>query len=170
MKKTKWLIIILLIGCLLMLTVIAFLLFNRNSSASVTELDCLKLGSDARAEACLKLLKEDKVKQDFPTDLLQLEGVTAQDTGSCIQVSGSIVNTSDTPVTDIQLRIDFSKEQDDQTFHYEVFSPFSSTYEQIQPGSPKTFVKCLRWETYEVISLVDQWLFSVYPFKARVSE
>lgn len=156
------------IGIFFLLLFIAYRLYNPESNAPKTELDCLKLGSDKRAEACLKLLKQDKPQEEFPISYLSTEDTNATTERFCIKISGAVKNSYSLPAQFIMLRVDFSKTQDSEPFHYEVFSPFDSEGEQLQPNSKKTFSECLGRQSYDAVEDVQNWLFSVTPYSAKV--
>ena len=62
MKNGKdWYLKYFVIGTFFLLAFIAYQLYGRNTSTPQTKLDCLKLGSDDRAAACIKLLEKDKL-------------------------------------------------------------------------------------------------------------
>ena len=158
------------IGIFLLLLFIVYRLYNPESNVPKTELDCLKLGSDKRAEACLELLKQDKPPEEFPISYLTVENVDVKDTGSSIIVKGTVSNTYTQPAQNIELKIDFIKTQYGEQFHYETFSPFQSEGEQIQPNSKKTFSKYLRRQSSNAVNSVKDWYFSVTPFSAKIYE
>lgn len=153
----------------LLLVYIAYKLFT--GSSPTTELDCLKLGSNERAAACIRLIKENEPKisqKSFPLGNLILSDVQAQNTNYCINVSGSIKNTSDVEASDIMLRIDFSKVKNEQSFHYEIFSPFQLAGERVQPQSSKSFSTCLRSQSFNIMNNLRNWYFGVSVFSANV--
>lgn len=55
------------IGIFILLLLITYQFYQQNADTPKTELDCLKLGSDKRVEACLKLLKQDKPQEEITT-------------------------------------------------------------------------------------------------------
>ena len=65
------------------------------------------------------------------------------------EISGAITNNYNLPATNIMLRVNFSFKQNDKPFHYEVFAPFDNINEQVQPGSTKSFEKCMNYNLYE---------------------
>lgn len=160
----------LFVGILLVLLFIAYQIYQKNS-VPTSELECLKLGSNERAAACIKLIKESEPKKEpaqFQTDNLIISNLTGTDTDYCIELSGSIKNTSTTIASNIALRADFTKTEGGPSFHYEVFSPFANAQEQIQPGSTKTFTRCLNRQTYDAVSKIKKWYFSVSPYSAII--
>lgn len=156
------------VGIFLLLLLIAYKLYFQKPDALMTKLDCLKLGSDKRAEACLDLLKQDNPQEEFPISYLSTENTNAATERFCIKVSGAIENSYSLPAQFIKIRIDFSKTQDSEPFHYEVFSPFDSEGEQLQPNSKKTFSECLRRQSYDAVKDVQNWYFSVTPYSAKI--
>lgn len=156
------------ISIFILLLLITYQLYQQNTDTPKTKLDCLKLGSDKRAEACLELLKQDKPQEEFPISYLSTENANATTERSCIKVSGAIKNSYSLPAQFIMIRIDFSKTQDSEPFHYEVFNPFDLEDEQLQPNSKKTFSECLRRQSYNAVKDVQNWYFSVTPYSAKI--
>ena len=151
-----------IIGIFLLLLFIAYQLYNQKNDTPKTELDCLKLGSNERAAACIKLLSPSpKPQEDFPIFNLSVENPATNykdpypqvegDIGECIEVSGTITNSSSLEAQYVGLKIDFLKTKNGTPFHYEVFSPFEVSGERIQPGSSKSFSKCLRRQSLDAV-------------------
>ncbi|KKQ74390.1 MAG: hypothetical protein US96_C0033G0007 [Candidatus Woesebacteria bacterium GW2011_GWB1_38_5b] len=159
----KWV----LIGIFLLLLFISYQLYNKNN-APKTEMDCLNLGSNERTKLCLELLKQEKTLEDFPLTNLTIENVKGEDADYCVQLSGTVYNSGSLPATLIAVRADFSKEMNGASFHYEVFSPFQTDSEQIQPNSRKSFSKCMNPQTYSAVKSVNQWYFSMTPYSAKI--
>lgn len=158
------------VGTLFVMIFIGYQLYLRNSSPK-NELDCLKLGSNERTALCLQMLKKPEPIKDFPLNYLSIEDVKAEKTPYCIEVSGSIKNNHASLIANnIALRVNFSKQQYGEQFHYEVFGPLQTTGEQIQPNSKKTFTKCLNNQTYSAVKDVNKWYFSILPYSAKVLE
>jgi len=112
-------------------------------------------------------------KQNFPINSLIISDIKAEVTTSgtvfdAITLSGTIKNTSHLEATEIWLRVDFSKEKDGEPFHYEVFYPFQTFDERVQPGSSKTFTKQANRQTYQAVSPYKNWFFTIYPKEAKV--
>lgn len=156
------------IGIFILLLLITYQLYRQNSDTPKTELDCLKLGSDKRAEACLELLKSPQNQEDFPIDYLTVDNIDSKDSGYRIKVTGTVTNSYNQPANYIKLRVDFIKTQDDKSFHYEVFSPFENEDEQVQPSSKKVFTKYLRDQSYNAVKDVQDWTFTITPFSAKI--
>lgn len=157
------------IGSFLLLLFIAYKVFLQNNRTPKTEMDCLTLGSNERSELCLKMLKEKSYK-DFPLGLLNVSNIKSENIGYCIQISGTIKNNYSKPAFAMGLKADFSREKGSESFHYEVFSPFQVETEQIQPGSSKTFSKCMNNQTFNALKGISQWHFGVIPFSAKIFE
>ncbi|MBU0570202.1 hypothetical protein KKB40_05515 [Patescibacteria group bacterium] len=111
--------------------------------------------------------KEEAVS--FPISNLIVENAKGKSGDYCIRMSGTITNNYKLPATNISLRVDFSSEKGGKPFYYEVFFPFSSTNEQVQPGSTKSFDKCMNNNT-EATLKDTQWWFSITPYSADVFE
>ena len=137
-------------------------------------MDCLKLGSDARATACINLLKQQSVttvpEKDFPKDYLQIENVSASQKDYCIEVSGTVYNSYSKEAKDVVLRIDFSKNKNETPFHYQTFLPFDIKGERVQPNSKKTFTECLSTQTFDAVKNLKNWYFSIAPYSAVIFE
>ena len=103
----------------------------------------------------------------FPIDNLVVGDINAEDGNVCVKISGTITNNYNLPATNIMLRVDFSSEQRGKPFHYEVFAPFNNIDEQIQPGSTKSFGKCMNYNTETALDNITWW-FSVVPYSAVV--
>lgn len=171
----------LIIGIFVLLLFISYQLYNLNlnkqkinskddKSYNEAYMDCLKLGSDARAKACLKLIVTPITQKNFPLSKLTLESQKATKTFSCIEISGTLKNNYDLPVYQINLKISFSNSKGEQSFHYEVFNPFSDDNMQIQPNSMKSFSKCLSYQTYDVLKNMKNWFFTIQPYSAAIFE
>lgn len=158
------------IGIFLLLIFIAYRLYTQKEGTPKTELDCLKLGSNARAAACLKLLKKPKENLDFPVSYLSVSDIKAINTGYCIEVSGVATNNSSLEAQYVTLKIDFTKSQDGEPFHYETFLPFQLSNERLQPNSSKTFTKCLRHQSFDAVKDTQNWYFSITSFSAKIYE
>mgnify|MGYP001612845385 FL=1 len=155
------------IGIFILLLLITYQLYKRNADIPKTEFDCLKLGSDKRAEACLKLLESPGNQEDFPIDYLAVDNIDSEYIGNCLKVTGTVTNSYNQPADHINLRVDFIKTQDDKSFHYEVFSPFGELG-QVQPSSTKTFTTCLRSQSMDAIKNVQDWSYTIIPFSAKI--
>jgi hypothetical protein len=107
-------------------------------------------------------------RQEFPINLLEISEIKAEDTSTGIKLSGTIKNTSGLEATEIWLRADFSKDKGGESFHYEVFYPFQTLEERVQPGSSKTFTKWVNWQTYQAVSPYKNWYFTIYPKEAKI--
>lgn len=156
-----------IIGIFILLLLITYQLYKRDASAPKTEFDCLKLGSDKRAEACLKLLESTQKQEEFPIDYLTVDNIDSKYIGNCLQVTGTVTNSYNQPADYIQLRVDFIKTKDDGSFHYEVLSPFGEL-EQVQPSSKKVFTTCLRSQSVDAVENVQNWSFTIIPFSAKI--
>lgn len=178
-NEHKGLLKYLIIGIFLLLLFISYQLYNLNNNkiktipekiTSQAYMDCLKLGSDARAKACIKLITTPKIQIDFPLSKLTIENQKASKAFSCIEISGTLKNNYVVPVYQINLKISFSSTKGEQSFHYEVFTPFSDENMQIQPNSKKSFSKCLGYQTYDVLKNMKNWYFTIQPYKAKIYE
>lgn len=158
---------IILIGIFVLLVFIGYQLYKRNLPPQ-TEMDCLNLGSNERTKLCLEMMKKEKILEDFPVNSLIVENVKGENDGYCIKLSGTIYNSSSYPATTIMLRTNFSKVMNGDAFHYEVFSPFQNIQEQIQPNSRKSFSQCMNLQTYNVVSNVKNWYFSILPNSGKI--
>lgn len=170
------------VGIFFLLLLVAYQLYSQNNQKAdtpKTELDCLKLGSNERAAACIKLLRPSpKPQEDFPIFNLSVENPAAHykdpypqvegDIGECIEVSGTITNSSSLEAQYLALKIDFLKTKNGTPFHYEVFAPFESAVERVQPGSSKTFTKCLRRQSFDAVKDIQNWFFTITPFSAKI--
>ena len=171
MKNEKnWYIKYFIIGIFFLLLFIAYQLTTQKNIVPTTELDCLKLGSDERAIACIKLLKSSKPQQEFPISSLFIENTNATNKNNCIEVSGTITNKYSMPAQNIMLRVNFVRSEAAAPFHYEVLSPFQNEGEQIQPNSSKTFTKCLSLQSKNAVKDVQNWLYTVIPYSAKIYE
>jgi len=168
----------LLLGIFLLLLFIAYQLYTLNNQKKTAQeitpnqayMDCLKLGSDERAKACIKLITTPKIQKDFPLLKLAIESHKASQTFSCIEISGTLENNYYLPVYKIKLKISFSETKGEQPFHYEVFTPFSNENIQIQPNSKKSFSECLSYQTYDVLKYMKSWYYFVQPYSAKIYE
>lgn len=174
MKKTDHLSLkLILTGIFILLLLIAFRIYSNNKQP-VTEMDCLKLGSDARATACINLLKQQSVttvpEKDFPINYLQVENASASQKDYCIEVSGTVYNSYSKQAKDVFLKIDFSKNKNEAPFHYQTFYPFDIKGERVQPNSRKTFTECLSTQTFDAVKNLKNWYFSITPYSAKAIE
>lgn len=120
-----------------------------------------------------KLIKEPQKEpelQPFPINSLQVLDQKATITNMCVELSGTVKNNSGLTASYVQLRVNFSKEKQGEPFHYEVFSPFKTVADQIQPYSSKSFTKCASFETYQILKDYKNWLFSIFPFEAKIAQ
>lgn len=103
----------------------------------------------------------------FPVNNLIVGDISAESGDYCVKISGTITNNHNLPATNLMLRANFSSEQNGKPFHYEVFAPFDNIDEQIQPGSTKSFGKCMNYNTKAALDNI-KWWFSVAPYSAVV--
>ena len=155
---------IILIGILIAIIFAGYQLFLSNSSPS-TKMDCLKLGSDTRAKACLELLASPSSKNNFPIEQLNLENIESYG-DPVTRIRGTVHNNYNLLVKNVKLKVDFYKGDEQNSFHYEVFSPFNSQDEEVQPNSKKSFDKFLHSTTRDIISNNNGIRYEVMLFSA----
>lgn len=168
MIKSKNSTTLLLGGIFLILLFIGSQIYDRSSNP-VSELDCLKLGSDERAAACIKLIRDNKKLSDFPLDQLEIKDLRLKRETTYNEISGTIKNLSDFEATEIMLRVDFMKDENGESFHYEVYSPFKEFSERVQPHSSKTYTTLLSNQTFNAIENLDAY-YVVSVFQAKIYE
>jgi hypothetical protein len=172
-------------GILIALIFIGYqqLLKNQNPK---NEMDCLRLGSDQRAVACLKLLQKNEPitviapqvpKKDFPISFLSVENLTYQKKimggenfiKAQNHLSGTLVNSYDYAATDTVLRINFfTIENNSIPFRYIDFSPFDKAV-IIPPKSKLSFDSEIR--NYDIAGIIREsgGTYSVIPYSAKLA-
>lgn len=135
MKIAKALQIIISLGILLALIFIGYQIYLNNQTPK-DKMDCLKLNSDIRAAACIKILENknaepEKTYKEFPLSNLSIKDLKytiGQKKGIVIELdhlSGTIVNNYDQAAKNIILRINYYASGNETTpFHYADFQPF----------------------------------------------